>query len=142
MKAARHLVYGALGLVLACSGEPTRPTSVRPDFTLVSSTDPTRVLTVGVDAPANLALTGTVAGIVVVVDNAVIDLSKATVDCSGQTGDPKIGVWIKPGRSHVYVKGGGTGVVENCATGVLIGPLAPATGEPGGSNNHVAGLAI
>jgi N-acetylneuraminic acid mutarotase len=140
----RHLLYVALGFVLACTDEPTTPRGLAaPEFANVTNTDPTRVLTVGVDAPANLILTGTVAGIVVLVDNALVDLSKATVDCNGQTGpDPKVGVWLKNNRRNVHIKGGGTGVIQNCGIGVLIGPPDPGTGEPGGSNSHVDGLEI
>lgn len=142
MKAIRAVCL-TVGLALACSDEPSAPRGVgTPDFALVTSTDPTRILTVGVDAPANLVLKGTVAGIVVSVDNAVLDLSKATVDCSAQTTSPTIGVWIQPHRAHVSVKGGGTGVVTHCATGVLIGPADPGGGEPGGSANRVSGLLI
>ena len=140
----RHLVYLAVGLFTACSEQPTRPTDVAgPEFSAVTNTDPARVLTVGVDVPGALTLTGTVAGIVVVVDNAIVDLSKATVDCDGQTGpDPKIGVWIKTNNTNVHVKGGGSGVIKNCGIGVLIGPPDPTNGEPGGSNNHIDGLVV
>jgi copper-binding protein NosD len=76
------------------------------------------------------------------VDNALVDLSNATVDCSGQTGpDPRIGVWIQS-RSQVRIKGGGTGLVRNCGVGVLIGPADPGGADPGGSANHVDGLII
>jgi hypothetical protein len=138
----RHLLYVALGFVLACTDEPTMPQEIAaPEFTKVTITDPTRILTVGVDAPIHLTLKGTVAGIVVVVDNAIVDLSKATVDCDGQpAGEPKIGVWLKDNRTHVHIKGGGTGVIKNCGTGVLIGSPFPKNGEPGGSANHIDGL--
>ena len=139
----RHVLSVALGFVLACTDEPTTPQNVAgPEFSTVIITDPTRVLTVGLDAPVNLTLTGTAAGIVVLVNNAFVDLSKATVDCAGQIGpDPRIGVWIK-NQKNVRVKGGGTAVIRNCDIGVLIGPPDPATGEPGGSNNHLDGLEI
>jgi parallel beta-helix repeat protein len=137
-------VYAALGFILACNDQPTTASAIlAPAFSKVTSTDPTQVLTVGVDAPANVTLAGTVAGIVVVVDNAILDLSKGTVDCNGQTGpDPKIGVWIKNNRTNVHVKGGSTGTIQNCGIGVLIGPPTPSSGEPGGFNNHVDGLVI
>lgn len=141
----RYMLYVALGFVLACTDEPTVPQDIpAPEFTKVTNTDPTRVLTVGVDAPIHLTLKGTVAGIVVAVDNAIVDLSTATVDCSGQTGpdEPKIGVWLKNNRTHVHIKGGGTGVIKNCGTGVLIGSPFPKSGDPGGSANHIDGLVI
>lgn len=139
-------VWLAAGLLLSCNEQPAPLTGVdAPVFTGVTSADPTRMLTVGVDASANVVVNGTVAGIVVLVDNAVVDLSGATVDCSEQTpalGEPRIGVWVKNDRSHVRVKGKGAGVIRNCNIGVLIGQLDPASAEPGGSANAVDGLVI
>src|SRR5262245_50406312 len=140
----KRAMWLGVALLVGCDDQPTPSTGIdSPAFSRVTVTDPTTVLTVGVNAPANLTLKGTVAAIVIAVDNAVVDLSAATLDCSGQTGpDPKIGLWIKGNRSHAYVKGGGTGVIQNCGIGVLIGPLDPQSAEPGGSNNQVAGLKI
>lgn len=142
---SRPTLWIAAALLVACEGQPSAPVGVNaPGFTVVSNTDPTRVLTVGVDAPANLTLKGTVAGIVIAVDRAVVDLSQATVDCAGQAtpDDPRIGVWIQGNRSHVIVKGGGTGLIVHCGIGVLIGSVTPAGGAPGGSSNRVTGLHI
>lgn len=141
----RHGLLVALGLILGCSEQPTKPGDPgAPTFATVMATDPSQVLTVGVDAPANVTVTGTVAGIVVAVDNAVVDLSGAVVDCRGQTtpDDPRVGVWIKDDRSHVYVKGGGTGVIRHCGAAVLVGPAAPLSGQPGGSFNQIDGLVV
>lgn len=141
----RHAPWLAVALLLGCDEQPITPPEVRaPQFSAVISDDPTRVITVGVDAPATITVTGTVAGIVVVVDNAVVDLSGATVDCRGQTtpDDPRVGVWIEGNRSHVYIKGGGTGVIKHCGAAVLVGPAAPMSGEPGGSFNQIDGLVV
>lgn len=133
-----------LAYALACGPEPTTPSSPpASDLAGVGNTDASRVITVGVDAPANLVVQGTVAGIVVTTDNAVIDLSKAIVDCTGQTTTgEKIGVWIQGNRTNVHIRGGGTGIVRNCNIGVLTGQLQPQIGVSGGSRNRVDGLAI
>lgn len=140
-----YVALGVMGLVLACGEAPTTPHDLRgPELSNVLITDSTRVLTVGVDAPVHLTLTGTVGGIVVRVDNAIVDLSQATVDCSGQShapDTPTIGVWVK-NNSHVHVKGGSTGVIKNCNIGVLIGPPDPEVADLGGSANHIDGLVI
>lgn len=141
----RVLPWLAVALLVGCDEQAITPPTVRvPEFSAVVSGDPTRVITVGVDAPANLTVTGTVAGIVVAVDNALVDLSGATLDCRGQatTDDPRVGVWIKGNRSHVHVKGGGTAVVKHCGAAVLVGPAAPMRGEPGGSYNQIEGLVV
>jgi Kelch motif protein/copper-binding protein NosD len=141
----RHTLWIAAALVIACEEQPSSPVGVdAPGFTVVNSIDPTAVLTVGVDAPANLTLKGTVAGVVVTVDRAVVDLSHATVDCAGQAtpDDPRIGVWIQGNRSHVVVRGGGTGLITHCGIGVLIGSVTPVGGALGGSSNRVTGLHI
>lgn len=138
-------VWLAAGLLLSCTEQPAPLTGVDSRvFTAVTSADPTRVLTVGVDAPANLVVNGAFAAIVVDVDNAVLDLAGATVDCGGGTseGEPSIGVWIKNDRSHVRLTGRGSGVIRNCNIGVLIGQLDPNSTDPGGSANTVDGLVI
>jgi hypothetical protein len=139
------VVWLAVTLVLGCEEQPVVPTGVmKPTFAAVTSDGTARVLKVGVDVPAKVEISGTVAGVVVLVDNATVDLSHATVDCSRQTtaDDPRAGVWIVPGRSHVHVKGGGTGVIENCGVGVLIGPTVPMDGVPGAFGNKVDGLVL
>ena len=141
----RHALAVAAALLVACTDEPSAPGSAGgPELSVVTSTDPTRIVTVGVDAPANLTLKGTVAAVVIAVNNAVVDLSHATVDCAGQStpDDPRIGVWIQSGRSHVTVKGGGTGVIDHCGVAVLIGSPTPGGGAPGGSASRVTGLHI
>lgn len=142
---SRILPWLAVALLVGCDEQAITPPTVRaPEFSAVVSDDPTRVITVGVDAPANLTVTGTVAGIVVAVDNAVVDLSGATVDCRGQTSpdDPRVGVWIKGNQSHAVIKGGGTGVISHCGAAVLVGPAAPMSGGPGSGFNHIDGLVV
>jgi copper-binding protein NosD len=138
----RHIVWLGVGLMLGCSERPTAPDA--PRFEVITVTDPATVLFVdGVTVSRQLTIRGTVAGIVVTVDTANLNLSKATVDCNNQnTSVPSIGVWIQGDRTRVHVQGGGTGVVRNCATGVLIGQFDPSNGDPGGSENYVSGLVI
>ena len=133
------LCVGA-GLLVGCDHQPVAPEDIAgPVFTKIIVTDPTRVLTIGVDAPAHTTVIGTVAGIVVAVDNAVIDLARATVDCRYSDA---IGVWIKGDRRNVHIKGGKTGLIRDCVTGVLVGSPSAAVTEPGGSRNHIDGLTI
>lgn len=142
----RALVMCALVIALvSCSERPTSPRiDTTPKFAAVQVTDPSTVLIVdGVTVPSHVAVNGDVAGIVVVVDNATVDLSHAAVDCSQQPApSDTIGVWIKGARSRVHVTGGGTGLISRCTIGVLIGPLDPTSTESGGFGNHVDGLVI
>ena len=84
----------------------------------------------------NQTLKGVFAGITVAVDNAHVNLSGATVDCS--LGNTNFGIGIHlTNRSGVHINGG---TVKNCNVGVLLGdPFANANG---GSNNHINGVAV
>jgi hypothetical protein len=141
----RPVPWLVAGLLVACAEQPNAPIAVSgPEFSVITSNDPTRIVTVGVDAPASLTLIGTVAEVVVAVDNSVVNLSHATIDCAGQStpDDPRIGVWIQPGHSHVTIRGGGTALIDHCGVAVLIGSPTPAGGAPGGSFVRVSGLHI
>ena len=144
MTCTRAAVFITLGFALACESGPTMPGgsgSTKP--AALTSTDPASVLLVGSSAPSSVALEGTVAGIVVTTDNAVVDLSKATVDCTGQASSGEtIGIWIQGDRTNVHIRGNGTGIVRNCSIGVLTGQLVPQSGLSGGSGNHIDGVAI
>jgi parallel beta-helix repeat protein len=140
----RSFIYPLAAVLIGCAEQPAAPRLANPTFTVVGVTDPTTVLIVdGVTVPRNVTVTGDLAGIVVVVDRATVDLSHARVDCSQQPPSPDtIGVWIQGNRSRVHVTGGGTGVVTGCHIGVLIGQFDPTSPAPGGSSNHVNGLLI
>lgn len=130
-------VFISLGFALACDSGPTMPGGTG------YLKGPTSLLVVGSSAPSNLAPEGTVAGIVVTTDNAVVDLSKTIVDCTGQANSGEtIGIWIQGDRTNVHIRGNGTGIVRNCSIGVLTGQLVPQSGLSGGSGNHIDGLVI
>lgn len=134
----------AAGWLSSCSEQPTAPAGTHPpSFATVTVTDPSTVLVVdGVLVPRKVSVSGTLAGIVVTVDKADVDISNATVDCDGRDEQDEIGVWITGGRTQVSVTGGGTGTVTHCAIGILIGPLESNGGDAGGANNKVQGVAI
>ena len=139
-----RFIYPLAAVLIGCGEQPAAPRLREPAFSVVSVTDPTTVLVVdGITVPRNVTVKGAVAGIIVVVDNATVDLSQARVDCSQQPPSPDtVGVWIQGNRSRVHVTGGGTGVVTDCLLGVLIGQVDPTSSAPGGSRNHVDGLLI
>jgi parallel beta-helix repeat protein len=140
-----HILCALAIMLVDCSDRPTAPRyNDTPRFASIQVTDPSTVLIVdGVAVPRHVAVHGNVAGIVVVVDGATVDLSDARVDCSQQPApSDTVGIWIKGGSSRVHLTGGGAGVVSGCTIGVLIGPLDPTSTEPGGHGNHVDGLVI
>jgi len=138
------VLYALASVLVGCGERPTAPRLDAPAFSVVTITDPTTVLIVdGVTVPSNVTVNGNLAGIVVVVDRATVDLSHARVDCSQQPPLPDtIGVWIQGNRSRVRVTGGGTGIVTGCHIGVLVGQFDPTGSAPGGFDNQVDGLLI
>lgn len=134
----------AASLLSSCTEQPTAPAGPHPpSFATVTVTDPSTVLVVdGVQVPRKVSVSGTLAGIVVTVDKADVDISNATVDCDGRDEQDEIGVWITGGRTQVSVTGGGTGTVAHCGIGILIGPLESNGNDPGGVKNTVQGIAI
>ena len=139
-----RFIYALAAVLIGCGEQPAAPRPGDPTFDVISVTDPTTVLVVdGITVPRNVTVNGDLAGIIVVVDNASVDLSHARVDCSQQPPSPDtVGVWIQGNRSRVHVTGRGTGVVTGCQLGVLIGQVDPTSSAPGGSRNHVDGLLI
>jgi hypothetical protein len=121
------------------SHEPTGP------FTEIVVTDPATVLVVdGVTTPRQVKVLGTLAGVVVTANNAEVDLSAATIDCSYRGDVPpgeKVGLWIQAKTTHARVTGRHTGVVRKCALQILIGPH-PQVGGLGAAFNRVERLVV